>query len=78
MTVTVGRIGNFSGAVIVTAANGKTVGLKAKPSSVDVPGSSATFSIKAKPTAAPGRYQLNFTGRAGDERRTASLIVEVE
>jgi hypothetical protein len=78
VTVTVERAGNFSGPVTVTAANGKTIKLKAKPGSVQVSGASATFTIKAKPTATPGRYELVFTGRAGDERRTARLIVEVE
>lgn len=77
VTVTVSRVGNFSGPVTVSAANGKTIGLKAKPASMEVSGTTATFSIKVKPTAAQGTYALDFTGRAGDTRRTARLLVTV-
>ena len=76
--VAVDRVGSFAGPVTVTAPNLKTIKLKVKPGSAQVSGASATFTIKAKPAATPGRYQIVFTARAGEQRRTATLIVVVE
>ncbi len=77
VTVTVSRVGSLSGPITITAPNGKTIGLKAKPASVEVSGNNATFSIKVKPTAAPGTYAFDFRGRVGETSHTARLLVTV-
>lgn len=78
VVVNVNRVGSFSGPVTVSAANAKTIGMKVKPGSIVVSGSSATFQVKAKKGAQPGPYEIVFTGRDNQgNKRTASLVVTV-
>lgn len=79
VTASIGRVGSFSGPVTVTGFNGSAIDVKVKPTSTDITGSTATFTIKVKKTAKPGPYLLTFRAKGGsDLTRAASLILNIQ
>jgi hypothetical protein len=79
VTVTVDRVAGFAGNVAVTAPDTRVIKVKLTPGSQSTTGASATFEFKVKKKAAPGDYELVFTGRDAEGcARTATLTMTVQ
>ena len=78
VTLNIIRMGGFTGNVTVTGPDVKPLKMKVKPPTKSTTGNSLSFKVKVKTGAAPGDYELVFTGRddAGKEK-TASLNLTV-
>lgn len=77
--VTVERIAGFTGDVTVTAPDTKPIKVKLTPGSQTTTGAALTFDFKVKKKAAPGVYEIVFTGRDAEGRvRTATLTMTVQ
>lgn len=77
--VTVERTGGFARSVTIAAPDTKSIKVKLTPKSQSTTGTGVTFDFKVKKKAAPGVYELVFTGRDADGRtRTATLTMTIQ
>lgn len=78
-TLTATRVNGLEGAIDVTAPESQPRGIKVKPARGKIDASGLAVTVKARRSAAPGRYDLVFSARsASGLLRTGTLVVIVE
>jgi hypothetical protein len=78
VTVTLDRLGGFTGNVTVTVQGADDLGIKLNRDSAVIAGLSAKFKLKIKGRAPTGRHQLEFIAADSTGRqRKATLVLDV-
>jgi uncharacterized delta-60 repeat protein len=77
VNVQIGRVGGFTGNVIVSVPDTSAVGIAVNPNPASTTGSKIKFKLKLKGSAPAGTLQVTFTGRdeVGRERKATLAVV---
>ena len=79
VTVNIGRIGGLAGSVTVMPPAQPPKGVKVKGGAMSTKGNAVTFPIKIKASAAPGSYQLVFSGTdSAGQMHDATLTLTIQ